>query len=722
MLSVQLIVNILLSVLFIAMGTVVVVKNYYALLNKLFFIFAVTLSGWLLTNYYSNNFEISLSAARIFNHLVLLTAGFMLLFLLWFVAELTQNAFFAKHKKAILSISSASYLLAATPLVVAGIAKQQDVYAIQFGPLSALYFGVLLLSAGMIFTVLVKGIRRSKGNERRRFRAILIGLIVMLGVNIATNVLLPIISGNFILTSFGPISSIALVATLFYSIIRHRLFDLRLLVARALAYLLSVSVFGFLFALISTVIIDGLFIQNTALTLGQLSLFAVLAVVLTALFSPLKKFFDNYTSRVFFRDGYDTQYFLDQLNKVLVSNIELKPLLGQISDVLEHNLKSEFTSFVINTPGSEQPRVMGSKATNVDLPSMQQIIGHNPLLLIDEISEGNPVKATLRQQNIAAIVKLVNPRRHSDFGTHYLLLGDKKSGNPYTRQDTQLLQIIANELVIVIQNALRFEEIQNFNLTLQQKVDEATTQLRRANDKLRELDDTKDDFIGIASHQLRTPLTSVKGYISMVLDGDVGKVSHKQKEMLDQAFLSAQRMVYLIADLLNLSRLKTGKFVIEPIKTNLSELVQSEIDQLAKNAKNKNIKLVYKRPKSCTPLMLDGTKMSQVVMNFIDNAIYYTPKGKSVEVSISETPQSLELLVQDEGMGVPKAEQHHLFTKFYRAKNAKKIRPDGTGLGLFMAKKVIVAQGGSIVFKSVEGRGSTFGFILSKKHLEVPTK
>ncbi len=397
-------------------------------------------------------------------------------------------------------------------------------------------------------------------------------------------------------------------------------------------------------------------------------------------------------------------------------------MLKQISDVIEQNLKSEFASFVINSPGSEQPRVMGTKNANVEMASLQQLVGHSPLLLLDDVSEANALKGPLRQQNIAAIIKLVNPRRHSDFGTHYLLLGDKKSGNPYTRQDTQLLQIIANELVIAIQNALRFEEIQNFNLTLQEKVDEATKQLRRANDKLRELDDTKDDFIGIASHQLRTPLTSVKGYVSMVLDGDVGKITPKQKEMLDQAFLSAQRMVYLIADLLNLSRLKTGKFVIEPIKTNLSDLVQNEIDQLAESAKNKGIKLVYKRPKSCTPLMLDGTKMSQVVMNFIDNAIYYTPKGKTVEVSISETPQSLELLVQDEGMGVPKAEQHHLFTKFYRAKNAKKVRPDGTGLGLFMAKKVIVAQGGSIVFKSAEGKGSTFGFILPKKHLEIPAK
>jgi signal transduction histidine kinase len=113
-----------------------------------------------------------------------------------------------------------------------------------------------------------------------------------------------------------------------------------------------------------------------------------------------------------------------------------------------------------------------------------------------------------------------------------------------------VLDIIANELVIAIQNALRFEEIEAFTVTLQEKVNEATRQLRRTNEKLKALDETKDEFISMASHQLRTPLTAVKGYVSMVVEGDAGKLNKQQKELLDQAFASSQRMVYLIADLL----------------------------------------------------------------------------------------------------------------------------------------------------------------------------
>jgi signal transduction histidine kinase len=116
---------------------------------------------------------------------------------------------------------------------------------------------------------------------------------------------------------------------------------------------------------------------------------------------------------------------------------------------------------------------------------------------------------------------------------------------------------------------------------------------------------------------------------------------------------------------------------------------------------------------------LDETKIRQVVMNFLDNALYYTPSGGRVTVELKATDKTIEYLVTDSGIGIPKDEQHNLFTKFYRASNASKMRPDGTGLGLYMVKKVIVAQGGTILFNSVEGEGSTFGFSFSREKLEV---
>lgn len=277
-----------------------------------------------------------------------------------------------------------------------------------------------------------------------------------------------------------------------------------------------------------------------------------------------------------------------------------------------------------------------------------------------------------------------------------------------TEKQMLLIDRLGEAVGIAMDNKLLLEENQR-----------VVKQLQRTNDKLKQLNETKDDFIGMASHQLRTPLTSVKGYLSLVIDGDAGRVNETQKKLLTQAFVSSQRMVYLIADLLNVSRLRTGKFVIERAPTNVADMISDEIGQLREMASSRGVDLDYKPPAKFPSLPLDETKTRQVVMNFIDNAVYYTPTGGHIRVEVKELPKSIELRVIDDGIGVPKQEHHHLFTKFYRAKNAQRARPDGTGLGLFMAKKVIIAQGGALIFNSVEGKGSTFGFSFPK---DLPTK
>lgn len=244
-------------------------------------------------------------------------------------------------------------------------------------------------------------------------------------------------------------------------------------------------------------------------------------------------------------------------------------------------------------------------------------------------------------------------------------------------------------------------------------------QLKQTNEKLKEIDEAKDEFISMASHQLRTPLTSMKGYVSMVLDGDTGPITESQRTLLQQAFNSSQRMVYLIADLLNVSRLRTGKFVITNKDVDLPSLVESELSQLTESAAARGVKFFYEKPKEFPAVVLDEMKIRQVVMNYLDNALYYTPKGGRVMVELKATDATIDFTVTDTGLGVPKEEQHNLFSKFFRAQNARQMRPDGTGLGLYMTRKIISAQGGTILFSSVEGEGSTFGFRFPRASIEI---
>jgi signal transduction histidine kinase len=297
----------------------------------------------------------------------------------------------------------------------------------------------------------------------------------------------------------------------------------------------------------------------------------------------------------------------------------------------------------------------------------------------------------------------------------YLLLGDKLSGSIYSSQDLDLLEIISKQMAVAILNAKAYAQIEEFNLTLQARVDHATNRLRAANHHLKELDHAKDEFISMASHQLRTPLTTIKGYLSMMLEGDSGQLTPAQREFAGFAYGSSERMVNLISDLLNVSRLSAGRFLIQTKPTDMVAMIADEVRQLATHASAKNIQLIFEPPvEILPPAEIDDNKTRQVVMNFIDNAIYYTQTGE-VRVVLEQSGDRVRLEVRDTGIGVPDKAKRKLFTKFFRADNAQIVRPDGTGLGLYLAKRVVEDQGGTIIFNSVEGKGSTFGFELPFK-------
>ena len=200
----------------------------------------------------------------------------------------------------------------------------------------------------------------------------------------------------------------------------------------------------------------------------------------------------------------------------------------------------------------------------------------------------------------------------------------------------------------------------------------------------------------------------------MLLDGDAGELSEMQRKMLSEAFNSTKRMSYLIGDFLNVSRLQTGRFELQKSSVNLAELIEEEIGQLESSARSRQLTLKYEKPSFFPHSQVDEDKIRQVMMNFIDNAIYYSPPNTTIHILLLSDKDNIVFKVIDQGIGVPASEKHKLFAKFFRAPNAVKQRPDGTGIGLYMAKKVVVAHNGAIIFESKEGKGSTFGFMIPR--------
>lgn len=595
-----------------------------------------------------------------------------------------------------------------------------------YGPGMPIYVAYLVSGVFLIFREIRKTLRTGTILQKNQTRYTAAGLGSAIAIVGVLNVLIPSITGSEKITAFSPLASIFFCALTAYSIVRHRLFDIRGFVTRAVTYIFSTAFLVVCYVLLAF-LLKRLILPDLNVNRTQFISNIILSVFLVTFYPYVKKVFDKFTSKIFFRDRYDAQVMLDELNKVLVSDVQIDSLLKKTSFIIEENLKSEFCDFYIRDTSYFTSRVIGDNVVELpeaDKRSIQQILPKIRKKIVytedqtDDVAEAELVDI-LRKNKVVFLVRLVSTLEYEVNGIGFYTVGAKKSGNQYSKQDLKILEIIANELVIAIENALRFEEIEQFNVTLQKKIDEATNELKRSNDKLKALDEAKDEFVSMASHQLRTPLTSIKGYISMVVEGDAGEINDTQKQMLGQALFSSQRMVYLISDLLNVSRLKTGKFIIESKPVYLPNIVESELSQLHEGAAAKNITLSYVKPKSFPTLSLDDMKIRQVIMNFTDNAIYYTPSGGKITVSLKDKKESVEFTVKDTGIGVPKAERHKLFAKFYRAENARKARPDGTGLGLFMAKKVIVAQGGSVLFDSKEGKGSTFGFSFPKKRLEV---
>lgn len=226
----------------------------------------------------------------------------------------------------------------------------------------------------------------------------------------------------------------------------------------------------------------------------------------------------------------------------------------------------------------------------------------------------------------------------------------------------------------------------------------------------------KTEFVSLSAHQLRTPLSAIKWTLRMILDGDVGEINNEQKDMLQKTYLSNERMITLVNDLLNVTRIEEGRYLFKLVLADIGEIAQSAVNSYQDEVKRKNIKLELSWPRKELPkLIVDVEKISLALQNLLDNAVRYTPKGGSIAVAISGGEEEIKISIKDTGVGIPAHQQERVFTKFFRAANVIKMETEGSGLGLFIAKNIIEAHGGKIWFESKEGEGTTFFFTLPVK-------
>ena len=226
--------------------------------------------------------------------------------------------------------------------------------------------------------------------------------------------------------------------------------------------------------------------------------------------------------------------------------------------------------------------------------------------------------------------------------------------------------------------------------------------------KERAIDIAKTEFVSLASHQLRTPLSTINWYCEMLLSEDVGRLKIKQKEYSQEIYHASQRMVALVNALLNVSRLELGTFAADPKPTDIIKVTKTCLNDLHPKILKKKLVVNQKYSKNISSVKIDSKLLTIILQNFLTNSVKYTKNGGKIGVNISREKGILNIAISDTGIGIPKDQQKDIFEKLFRADNAKKLDPDGSGLGLYIVKKIVDYLGGKVWFKSNKGKGTIF--------------
>ncbi|OGF26872.1 hypothetical protein A2303_02540 [Candidatus Falkowbacteria bacterium RIFOXYB2_FULL_47_14] len=579
------------------------------------------------------------------------------------------------------------------------------------------YFIYFLYIAGLFSAGLMNLFRKylsEKGEYLGQLRYVFWGYFLGSFFAMTTNLLL-VWWGDFRFNWLGQVMTVVMIGFTVYAIVVHRLMDMRL-------YLRSGSVY---FASLISIIVPLIIIKYFSGRIGGAQapwldyIYLILAI---ALFSGIKKRYYALANKYFFSSLYDARALIASLSDKLSSTLIAGQLYEYIASTLSSAFHCEDVCFLILDKDRKEYMIgfrtgfdrLRPETLKIDAEAEQKLIGKKRTIFINYAAKADKagleeVVSQLRKMGVEIVV----PLSVKEEMTGLILLGPKETRETYNNEDLSFLDIIGSQSAVAIDNALHYEEIKNFNVKLEKEVWRATWDLKRANDKLKQLDEAKSEFVSVASHQLRTPLTIIKGYISLMLEGNFGSFSASAKESLNNVYESNERLIHLVENLLNISRIESGRLKFNFEATRLEKLISGVLDELAGPAENKGLKLVFKAPKKVLPFVnVDREKIRQAIMNLVDNAVKYSEKGK-ITISVECKEKNIVTTVADQGLGMSRQDQVNLFDKFSRGNDVSLVHTEGTGLGLYVAKKMIKAHQGRIWAESDgEGKGSRFYFTL----------
>lgn len=609
-----------------------------------------------------------------------------------------------------------SFLVLLTDAVLIGATVQPGENVIYFGKYYFLYslFISMFFTLGL-FLLFVK-IKRSGGQKKQQLITIFFGYFFASSFAMFTNMILPWL-GIFDLNWLGQVLALFMTGSTVYAIIRYRFMDIRIFLRRWMVDLVAV-VFVTLFGLLAVFVSPWGFPSMAEVVFRiAILIFAVLA------YRHIHAFFLNIANKFFFTTLYDFEVRTKTFVRNLPAMIDLEMIVASTTRFLSTVMGVDNVAILLANRKASSTFEIHSN-TGFDEKSLRKLLKRTMLkkkvaqdpeifvlneaqFLIDSEKTSERKKSILKE--VIRALEMVDayvlvPIIINDQLIGMIFLSEKITKDAYTKEDIELLLNIARQSSVPIDNAFLYQEVQDFSENLQDKVDEQTKEIR-------DLYEVKSNFLTVASHQLRTPTSIIRGMLSILTEEDLPQ--EKQKEMIDAAYKSSSTLERVINDILIAAEIDSDKFEVRPEKVDIIPIISSVVDDLSLKAEKTHVRLEMKNPRWKKALVLaDDTKIDQVFYNLIDNAISYSPKGEIVVSLGKEKKRGSEYFVftcKDDGVGMSKEDMKNIGEKFYRSDNVFSIRPNGTGLGVFIVNQIVKASKGELSFDSKGiGKGSVF--------------
>ena len=727
-------------ILNLILGFLVLFKNPRKKINKLFFWLVLFIVIWTISNYLENE-NLLIPIRSFFLKLDFALSPFLALFFLFFCVNFSQSLLRKNIKFILLITAGLLSFFSFSDYLIKNITIAGETIIFNIGILFPFYSIFLIIIIFFGCYKLIDCYKKSSGLKKVQSLYILFGLSLTAFFILILNLILPQII--FIPLSIGRIGIYSLIIFIFlsfYAIIKYRLMDISVIIGRSVIYIFSfLSVIGINFFLI--------FLNNKLIQPISLNILGPLIIALSILlFQWFFNLYEKISSRYFYYTFYSYQKVITDLAEKITKILDIDKLTSIIVDTLIKTMKlnravilmkeKDGHYVILKNIGFKQENGISLVTDNFltrYLQKKKKPLVYEELSLIQEDSVLKDEKRRFEKlkdnmNKIEADICLPLFRENKIIGI--IVLGKKISGDAYSKEDIDLLMALSNQASVALENALLYERIEDLSENLQEKVDQQTKELKQAyyektrayeiekiaHQELKNLSEAKNQFILATQHHLRTPLTIMKGYASMLIEGDYGKINKKAKEKLVFFSQSTQKLINLVNEFLDISQFQVGKKILKVEKVNIQKLIKEVIEEFKTEAKDKGIYIKLKKINRISTIKADYAKLKEAIYNIINNGIKYTEKG-GITILLEEKNKKLKIVIQDTGIGMNEKEVNNLFEKtFERSKGAQKLYTLGRGIGLYISSNIVKAHNGKIWAESLgKNKGSSF-------YIELPIK